>query len=192
MSRSLVLTVPLVIFYIVVTTHIMFLHSCVSMPESYRADEAHIIENVPFYPQEKNNCGPASLASVLNYWGIHVTPEQIEDDIFSESVSGTLTIDMVLYAQSKGLHAQQYKGTLDLLKKHIDSDSPIIILVDSGIYPIQMNHFLVVIGYRDDALIINSGNKREKLVKERDFMKAWKKTDYWTLLITRKAYNEKT
>lgn len=172
------------------TMPIMLLNSCATIPASYSAKDIHIIHNVPFYPQKKYQCGPSSLASVLNYWGIAVTPEQIEDDIFSESVRGTLTIDMVLYAQKKGLEAKQYSGTLDMLKKHIDSHNPVIVLVDYGIYPIQMNHFLVVIGYSYDALIVNSGNKREQHVRAADFMKIWKRTDYWTLVITKKTYNE--
>jgi predicted double-glycine peptidase len=99
---------------------------------------------------------------------------------------------MVLYAQKKGLEANQYRGTLDMLKKHLDSYWPMIVLVDYGIYPIQMNHFLVVIGYSHDSLIVNSENKRDQFIREADFMKIWGKTDYWTLLITRKTYDEKT
>lgn len=30
---------------------------------------SHIIKKVPFYPQETFQCGPASMAEVLNYWG---------------------------------------------------------------------------------------------------------------------------
>lgn len=192
MRKTFVRTSTSLKFFIIMTTHIMLLHACTSIPESYRAEDAHIIHNVPFYPQKKYQCGPSSLASVLHYWGIEVTPEQIEDDIFSKGVRGTLTIDMVLYAQKKGLEANQYRGTLDMLKKHLDSYWPMIVLVDYGIYPIQMNHFLVVIGYSHDSLIVNSENKREQFIRKSDFMKIWRKTDYWTLLIKRKTYDEKT
>ncbi len=56
------------------------------MPES--ADQ-HMIENVPFYPQETYQCGPASLAGVLNYWRIPEKPDDIAKDIFSENARGT-------------------------------------------------------------------------------------------------------
>jgi len=167
----------------------MIVFSCVSVQKKYIQEDIHIIHNIPFYPQKKYQCGPSSLASVLNFWGIKVTPEQIEEDIFSKNVSGTLTIDMVLYAERKGLEAMQYKGTLDILKKHLDSYWPLIVLVDYGIYPVQINHFLVIVGYSDDGFIVNSDDKREQFVSKGNFMKIWEKTDYWTLLIRKKTYN---
>jgi len=187
MKTSLVQALISLKFFIVMAIHIMILHACETIPESNRTEDAHIIHNVPFYSQKKYQCGPSALASVLNYWGVTVTPEQIEEDIFSKDVRGTVTIDMVLYAQKKGLEAKQYSGNLDMLKKHLDAYHPIIVLVDYGIFTIQINHFLVVIGYSHNALIVHSENTGEQFVTVDEFMKIWKKTDHWTLLITGKT-----
>jgi predicted double-glycine peptidase len=150
------------------------------MPES--ADQ-HIIENVPFYPQETYQCGPASLAGVLNYWGIPAKPDDIAKDIFSENARGTLSIDMVMYAQKKGLFAFQYKGSPEDLKKNIDAGYPLIVLVDYGISFYQANHFMVVVGYSGNGVRVNSGKDNNIFIPNKDFLKVWKRADYWTLLI---------
>jgi ABC-type bacteriocin/lantibiotic exporter with double-glycine peptidase domain len=143
----------------------------------------HIIENVPFYAQTSYQCGPASLADVLNYWGIKVTPDEIAEEIYSTSARGTLDIDMVLYARKKGLLVTQYAGTIEDLRKKIDSRHPLIVLVDYGFFSMRKNHFLVVVGYNDHGVIVNSGKKNGKFVLEKDFLKSWEKTKFWTLLI---------
>ncbi|MBI5050898.1 MAG: peptidase C39 family protein [Nitrospirae bacterium] len=165
-----------------------FLHSCAAVsngniPESR---QNRIISNIPFYAQEDYQCGPASLAGVMNYWKIDVTPDSIAKEIYSKSAKGTLNIDMVIYPQRKGLIAEQYSGNMQDLKKNIDSDYPLIVLVDYGFWAVQTNHFMVVVGYNEDGVIVNSGKDKGKFIPEGDFMKTWEKTKFWTLLIKRK------
>jgi ABC-type bacteriocin/lantibiotic exporter with double-glycine peptidase domain len=123
---------------------------------------------------------------VLNYWGISVTPEQVARDIYSSSAQGTLNIDMLLYAQSRGLAASLYQGGLDDLRKKIDSGEPLIVLVDYGFSIIQVNHFMVIVGYNGSGVIANSGRDEMKFIPAEDFLKSWEKTKFWTLLISRK------
>jgi len=161
------------------------LHMSSCAPAAIKHDGSHrfIIEKVPFFPQEDFQCGPSSLAGVLNYWGVSAAPEDIAHEIFSETARGTLTVDMVIYAQKKGLNATQYKSSLQDLKKNISSGYPVIVLVDYGISLYQVNHFMVVVGYDDRGFFVNSGKKTNKFLAEEDFLKSWEKTGYWTLLI---------
>jgi predicted double-glycine peptidase len=159
------------------------LTSCITAREIPESSHTRKIENVPFYQQESYQCGPASLAGVLNYWGVAVTPDEVARNIFSASARGTLTIDMVLYAQQKGLSAEQYKGSLDNLKQNIDSGYPVVVLVDYGGAFYQLNHFMVIFGYNEHGILANSGKDNGKFIPEDAFLKSWKKTNFWTLLI---------
>jgi predicted double-glycine peptidase len=145
--------------------------------------DAIIIDNVPFYPQEKYQCGPASLAGVLNFWGVNATPEEIAGEIFSRTARGTLNIDMLLYAQRAGLYAKQYAGSWHDLTKKIDSGYPLIVLVNFGVSFFQANHFMVVIGYNNDGVIVNSEKTEKMFISKDRFLRIWEKTNYWTLLI---------
>jgi ABC-type bacteriocin/lantibiotic exporter with double-glycine peptidase domain len=121
---------------------------------------------------------------VLNYWGTPVTQEDIASEIYSRSAKGTLNIDMVLYAEKKGLKADSYEGSVKDLKDKIDSGFPLIVLVDYGFWVYQQNHFMVVVGYDENGIIANSGRERLKTLSLQEFIKSWKRKKFWTLWIT--------
>ena len=156
------------------------------LPEKAGEGEFSLVRDVPFFPQEDYQCGPASLAGVLNYWGVSVSPGEVAKAIYSQSAKDTLNLDMLLYARSRGLEASQYSGDLKDLRKRIDSGQPLIVLVDYGFSVFQANHFMVVVGYDENGVVANSGRYERKVVPLEDFMKSWKRTKYWTLLIKRK------
>jgi ABC-type bacteriocin/lantibiotic exporter with double-glycine peptidase domain len=145
-----------------------------------------MILNVPFHPQEAFQCGPASLAGVLNHWNINVSPEEIASEIYSKSAKGTLNIDMVLYVEKRGLKARQYRGSFEDIKTKIDAGYPLIVLVDEGFLVYQKNHFMVVFGYRGEGILANSGREKHKFIPVKGFLKSWERTKFWTLLITPK------
>lgn len=164
---------------------LLFVNSCYN---AYLKPSSNIkiIENIPFYAQLENQCGPASLAAVLNYYGVEVTPDSIASEIFSQSARGTLNLDMLIYARKKGLNAVQYNGTFEDIKTNIDAGKPLIVLVDFGSFFYSQNHFMVVTGYSDSGIIVNSGNFRGQFIDKERFINAWERTNYWTLLINKK------
>ena len=174
----------------IIIVAIVSLTSCATGREISKSGRMHTIPGVPFYPQETYQCGPASLAGVLNFWGVGVDPGEISKEIFSESAKGTLNIDMVLYAQKKGLYALQYAGNMDDLRKNINSGHPVIVLVAYGFSLYEVDHFMVVIGYYDNGVIVNSGREQNKFIDEGDFLKIWSKANYWTLLIKKVGSEE--
>jgi predicted double-glycine peptidase len=93
---------------------------------------------------------------------------------------------MVLYAEKRGLKARQYRGSLEDIKSKIDAGYPLIVLVDEGFFVYQKNHFMVVIGYQEEGLLVNSGREQHKFIPVKDFLRPWNRTKFWTLLITPK------
>jgi hypothetical protein len=167
---------------------LFFLCSC-STVDVQLDSKPILINKVPFYPQDDYQCGPASLAGVLNYWGVSVTPDDVAKDIYSASARGTLNIDMLLYVNKKGLYALQYIGSWEDLKKKINDKYPLIVLVDYGFSVYQANHFMVVVGYNGDGVVVNSGKTEHMFIDKEKFLKAWERTNYWTLLIKQKTEN---
>lgn len=161
-----------------------FLFSCAGV--SVQIEKTILINKVPFYPQEDYQCGPASLAGVMNYWGLDVKPEDIAKEIYSASARGTLDIDMLIYANKKGFQAQQYRGSWEDLKAKIDGGYPLIVLVDYGFFAYQANHFMVVVGYNETGVTVNSGKTEHIFIEKEKFLRSWGKTNYWTLWIKKK------
>ena len=169
---------PLLLFYI--------LFSCTKALPVSESKAVHIIDNVPFYPQEVYQCGPSSLSGVLNYYGVDVSPEDIAQQIYSASARGTLNIDMILYAEKKGLTANLYKSSFQDIKSKVNLSYPLIVMVDYGFWIFQRNHFMVVVGYNEDGIIVNSGREQLKFIPLEDFLRSWKRTEFWSLLLTPK------
>lgn len=170
-----------------------FLSSCASgrskvSPEiSPRAVNAgRVLRGVPFYPQKDYQCGPVSLAEVMNYYGAKTSPGRIARVIWSKTARGTLDIDMPLYPARAGFRAKQYRGSVRDLEKNIAHGRPLVVFVDYGFWVYQQGHFMVVVGYDRDGIIVHSGRTPFLHVPWDEFLGPWKKTGYWTLLITPK------
>lgn len=173
-----------ILTYALVTFAAFFHCACAYHGKSDTPGNLHHITSVPFFDQEDYQCGPSALASVLNFQGVHVLPEEIAQEIFSTNVRGTFMFDMLIYAQKKGLYAKQYRGNIENLKENIIKNQPPIILVNFGNSLFQENHFMVVTGYSDNGFIVQSGNKRNEHISLGKFQHIWNNANNWTLLIT--------
>jgi len=165
-----------------------YLTSCAAFPARIPAGE-RIIERVPYFEQEDFQCGPASLATVINYWYIknnsneRLSIDAIITEVFSTRVKGVLSLDLELYARKLGFNSLQYSGAIEEIKRNIDENAPVIILVDYGVSFFQQNHFMVAKGYTWDGIIFNSGRRENHLILNESLIKIWKKTGFWILVI---------
>lgn len=164
----------------------IILVSCAPTAFPHKGKENIIIANVPFFPQEKYQCGPAALAGVLNFWGEKISPEDIAQEIYSPTAKGTLNLDLLFYAQKRGFQAQQYQGSLEDLKRNISAGVPLILQVDFGFLVYEQTHFLVVVGYNSQGILVNSGLEEGKFIPTSSFLRIWVRANYWTLRITPK------
>jgi len=165
---------------------------CAAGPDSVTSEVAPSIgcgkvNEVPFYPQVSFQCGPASLAGVLNFFGESVTPDEIAEAIFRRDIRGTVTLDMLLYARKRGFFAEWYNGSVDDIRRSVDERVPLIVMVDFGFAGVRKNHFMVVVGYTPEGVIANSGKTREKLIPWKDFLAYWNRTKRWALRIAQET-----
>lgn len=169
-----------------------FLASCgpaVLTTSGERAGGTVLLPGVPFIGQDDFQCGPASLATVINYWNRlrgsegRVTAKSIVDEIYSPTAKGVLGMDLELSAQRHGFSTEQYSGSIADLRRLIDKATPAIILVDLGIGVFQTGHFMVVTGYTSKGVVANTGRVENELFTEGKLDSIWKKTGYWTLVV---------
>lgn len=171
-------------------TSLLILAGCAGQISNakYVSTETRLISGIPFYDDTGNQCGPASLAAVINYWHNksaaikQVTPDRISSDVYSKTAGGTLGMDLEFYAARNGFITKQYMGNIDELKENIIKGIPPVILVDYGIFIYQRNHFMVVTGYGGNGIIVHSG-RDEKIISYEKLEKIWRKTGFWTLVI---------
>lgn len=163
----------------VILVLILILIPCVIDAEEY------IIDSVPFFPSKDYHCGPASLAMIFNFFGVKITQDEISEYIYSEGARGTAEFDMVLFAERNGFKTLQYRGNIEDIKDKIKAGKPLIVMVDEGFWFYKKYHYMVVVGFDDSNVIVNSEQDKHKKINFYDFYKKWRKTDFWTLLIYR-------
>ena len=147
------------------------------------------ISGVPFYPQVAYQCGPASLAAVLNYWGRRVTPEEIATAIYSPRLKGTLSLDMWQYASAQHFQADMRRASLEDLKAYVRANTPVIAFLNLGYEWLPGGHFVVVVGLDPDrgSVITYSGKEQNSRIPYDQFLNAWRKTNFWTLVVRPKT-----
>lgn len=143
------------------------------------------IKNVPFFPQTRHYCGPASVASIMNFYGLSITEEETAREIYTAKLNGTLPIDILRYARTKGFDVSYYKGSIEDMKKQISRGRPIILFVDLGYFAYPARHYIVATGYNDEMgyLIAHSGKDKDKVFSYKEIQTAWEKTGFGTILI---------
>ncbi|MBI5518683.1 MAG: C39 family peptidase [Desulfovibrio sp.] len=142
------------------------------------------VRGVPFHAQEDRQCGPASLAMVLNHLGDPATPDEISRVIYSKSLRGTLNLDLALYARGRGHQARFFRGSAADLAGAVDAGTPPLVMVDEGFGGIRVMHFMVVTGYDGEGVVANSGRRQGVRFSWGSFLASWAGADNWILLVT--------
>ncbi len=148
-------------------------------------DSAIRLSGVPFFPQEEMGCGPAALASVLAFWGLPVSLEEITEEVYLDRMKGSLPLDLMLAAQRRGLKATAYAGSLEDLRIQLESRQPLIAFLNLRWRQFPQGHFVVVTGFdrSGPAVIVHSGLRPNEKIPADRFLQAWARTGFWTLRI---------
>lgn len=110
----------------------------------------------------KDDCGPASIKMILNFYGENLTI----DDIFKKTgaaVNSLISIPQMITAiNAYGYKARYITGqSIDQLKSYVSRGIPLIALVHYGLLTSRQDkgfsggHFFDVVGYRDDGYFVN-------------------------------------
>jgi len=141
---------------------------------------------LPMAPQsnERNQCGPSTLASVLTFHGAEVTEETISKAIYSPTARGILLQDMAWYARTQGFQAELRTGTLDHLKLAVEERQPPVVLLDLGIASYRKPHFTAVTGVTDGGVFQLGDQRADDFVRMDLFTRQWKRAGNQYLVIT--------
>jgi hypothetical protein len=108
---------------------------------------SHAISGLPYFPQEADQCGPASLATMLGARDITVTPEELRAKVYIPAKKGSLTTELVAQARQHGMIAYTLRGELIDVLSEISHDNPVLVLENLGFSWFPRWLFSVVVGY---------------------------------------------
>ncbi|MCI3953328.1 MAG: conserved hypothetical secreted protein [Burkholderiales bacterium] len=142
------------------------------------------IAAVPFYPQERYQCGPAALATVLVHSGVATTPEALVDQVYIPEKEGSLQAEMLAAARRQGRVAYRLAPQLGDLLREVADGTPVVVLQNLAFAFAPRWHYAVVIGYdrsRED-LILRSGTTQRLVMTLSNFERTWARGDYWAMV----------
>jgi ABC-type bacteriocin/lantibiotic exporter with double-glycine peptidase domain len=147
--------------------------------------------DVPFVEQQKNGCGPASIAMVMQYWEQHqgqsvrpeAEPSQIFRSLYSEPAHGIYASAMERYFQQNGYRAFAFAGKWTDVESELQKGRPLIAALKSSSGPAL--HYVVVVGLdaRQQLVLVNDPAQRKLLQEDASrFEREWKAAGHWLLL----------
>ena len=143
------------------------------------------LTDTPFYPQERYQCGPAALATLLKAHGITVTPQQLVDAVFVPALQGSLPEEIAAAARRYGMLAYRLQPSLQDLLSEVGHGNPVLVFQNLGTDWLARWHFAVVIGYdlAHREVILRSGTTRRWRATLGTFERTWARSGYWALVI---------
>ncbi len=147
---------------------------------------AAVLLDVPFVRQEKNGCGAAAVAMVVQYWeskGARVPPEaadarQIQRALYSREAGGAFAADLRRYLEARGFRALAFQAEWPDLETNVRKGRPLVVSLGRS-----SRHYVVVAGIDAERgfVYVNDPARRKLLIWDRpSFERAW--ANHWALL----------
>lgn len=173
-----------------------FIRAAVLLPAlccaALAADAVNIWLDVPFVKQQKNGCGAASIAMVMQYWQRHqglpassaAAYDRIQSKLYSTRAHGIYASAMEGYFRRNGYRVVAFAGQWADLERELEKGRPLIAALKPSAGSSEL-HYVVVVGLdQPGRLILVNDPEQRKLLKEdqAEFDRDWKATGNWTLL----------
>ena len=152
---------------------------------------ANVWLDVPFVKQEKNGCGAASIAMIMQYWQRQQSkaPSESEDaaqiqrELYSKQAHGIYASDLEQYLAQHGFRTFAFRGEWSDLQSNLAKGRPLLVALQPGRR--DPLHFVVIAGVEPTPgfVLMNDPAQRKLLKQDRsDFERQWKAAGNWTLL----------
>jgi hypothetical protein len=87
---------------VIAATAALALAACSLVPPAVPEDPARELATVPFFPQTIHQCGPAALATVLQWSGADATPESLAPQVYIPGRKGSLALELIAATRRAG------------------------------------------------------------------------------------------
>ncbi len=139
------------------------------------------LTEVPFFPQERYQCGPAALATVLTYSGFDTEPGDLVDAVYVPDKKGSLRPEMRAAARARDAVAYPLDGRLETLMREIAAGHPVLVMQNLALDWWPRWHYAVAVGYDmgRDHIVLRSGRTKRRLTITSTFERTWARSGHW-------------
>lgn len=143
------------------------------------------LTDVPFFPQEAYQCGPAALAMALQWSGDKQSPDELVSQVYLPDRKGSLQPEMIAAARRAGQLAYPLHPSLRALLTEVAAGNPVIVLQNLGLDWSPRWHYAVVVGFDLDRqeVVLRSGLQQRHIIRLTVFERTWKRSERWGLVV---------
>ena len=145
-----------------------------------------LLSHVPFFPQDDDLCGPATLATVLQAEGRPVAPADLTPQVYLPGRQGALQVEMLAAARRHGMVAYPLLPELSVVLREVASGHPVLVLQNLSLPIRPLWHYAVVVGYDRDRqiMLLNSGTAERVPLPMRTFEHTWARSQHWAFRVS--------
>lgn len=142
------------------------------------------LAQVPFFPQEAYQCGPAALAMALAASGVSVVPDALVPQVYLPAREGSLQPEMLATARRHGRLAVLLPPRLDALLAEVAAGRPVIVLQNLSLPWLPRWHYAVVIGFDlgTQSIRLHSGTRANLELPLTVFERTWARSGHWAMV----------
>ena len=143
------------------------------------------LSQVPFFPQDDYQCGPAALATVLAHSGVKVNADALVSQVYLPARRGSLQVEMLATPRRYGRISYQLAPRYADMLREVAAGNPVVVLQDVGPMLTQW-HYAVINGfdYPSGTLFLRSGTRARHELPFTAFEREWMKSGYWAMVVT--------
>ncbi len=140
--------------------------------------------DLPFNPQQRYYCGPAALATVLQWSGIAIDQADLAGQVFTPGRKGTLPTDLLAAVRRNGRLAVPVDN-LHALMTEIAAGHPVVVLQNLALEIYPRWHFAVAFGYdlEKRQILLRSGLEPRRATALDLFERTWRRGNHWALVV---------
>ncbi|MEX0618996.1 MAG: PA2778 family cysteine peptidase [Pseudohongiellaceae bacterium] len=144
-----------------------------------------LLTDIPFFPQDAYQCGPAALATVLSASNQSTVPDELVDEVYVPARQGSLQIEMLASTRRHGRIPYLIDPDLASLMDEVRNGRPVLVLQNLGLGWFPRWHYAVVIGYdlAGEELVLHSGLRRNYELNMNVFERTWNRSEHWGFVV---------
>ncbi|HET9024208.1 MAG TPA: PA2778 family cysteine peptidase, partial [Burkholderiaceae bacterium] len=142
------------------------------------------LTQVPFFPQQEYQCGPAALAMALAADGAAVTADALVPQVYLPAREGSLQAEMLATARRHGRLAVVLPPRLDAVLAEVSAGRPVVVLQNLSLPIAPRWHYAVVVGFdlAQGNLVLRSGSTFRQVLPLAVFERTWARSGHWAMV----------
>lgn len=154
-------------------------------PRAHWPENPLELAQVPFFPQQDYQCGPAALATVLVSSGVRSSPEALVSQVYVPGKQGSFQVELMAAARRAGRLPLILPPEFPAVVESLSAGHPVLVLQNLGVSWWPQWHYAVVVGVDPvrQQVILRSGTERRKVQSVRSFMNTWGRSQHWAMVV---------